>query len=280
MSPTDRPTKAQRREEARQEALRIRQEQEKAARRRRTIAIAAAGAILLGFAVLVAVILSQGGDDDVPEAERIQPSFGSDSRAGIVLDADGIVTPPEDAGDDWPVGAFGDDVVVVTVYSDPICPACGLFAATAGPVLEEMRQAGEIVVDHRIVGNLDVYSQGSRYSTRAAQALYTVAEEAPESYLAFEEALFAQQPAEGTTGLTDEEIADIAREAGVPEAAVTAIGEGRFTWWVGEVTDAARDRYDGRLLTPTVLLNGSELAGDVDWRDEAALRRSIEEARG
>lgn len=280
MSPTDRPTKAERREEARQAALRLRQEQERAARRRRTIAIAAAGVILLAFVVLVAVILSQGGEDEIPEAERIQPSFAADGGGGVVMDADGIVTPPADADESWPVGAFGDDVVVVTVYSDPICPACAFFEATAGPELEELREAGEVVIDHRVVGNLDGYSQGTRYSTRATQALYTVAEEAPESFLPFFEALFAGQPAEGTTGLTDEQIAEIAREAGVPEDAVAAIGESRFTWWVGEVTDAARERYDGRLLTPTVLLNGEDLAEDVDWRDPDALRQSIEEARG
>lgn len=279
MSPTDRPTKAARREDARQAALALRAQQERVAKRNRLIAIIAAAVVLIGFAVLVVVILNQGGEDDVPEAQQVQPPFAADGGGGIVMDADGIVTPPADASEEWPVGAFGD-AVVVTVYSDPICPWCAVFEQMAMPILDEMRLAGEVVVDHRVVGNLDSQSMGARYSTRAAQALYTVADLAPEAYLDFETALFANQPAEGTTGLSDEEIAAIATQAGVPDDAVAAIADGTYTWWVGEVTTAARDLYDGRLATPSIRLNGEPLGDTVDWRDEATLREAIEDARG
>lgn len=279
MPPSDRPTKAARREEARQAALALRAQQERVAKRNRLIAIIAAAAVLIGFAVLVVVILNQGGGDDAADGPQVQPDFAAANGGGIVMDADGIVTPPADAPEDWPVGAF-DDAVVVTVYSDPICPWCAVFASEAMPVLDELRLDGEVVVDHRVVGNLDAQSMGARYSTRAAQALYTVAAEAPDAYLDFEAALFANQPAEGTTGLTDEEIAQIATEAGVPDAAVTAIADGTYTWWVGQVTTAARDLYDGRLATPAIRLNGEQLGDQVDWRDEATLRQAIEDARG
>ena len=43
---------------------------------------------------------------------------------------------------------------------------------------------------------------------------------------------------------------------------------------------ANRERYDGRLVTPTVLLNGEDLPATVDWRDEQVLRQTIEDARG
>lgn len=276
MSPTERLTKAQRREQARAEALRIRAEQERAAKRRRTWGIAGAAAVIVGIGVLVFAILNS---NRTPALQQVQPPFAADNGGGIVMDASGIVTPPADADADWPIGAF-DDAVVVTVYSDPICPACGVFEATAGQVLDQMRQDGEVVVDHRLVGNLDGYSLGSRYSTRAVQALYTVADEAPEAFGDFLTTLFANQPAENTTGLTDEEIADIARGAGVPDAAVEAIGEGRYTWWVGQVTDVAREKFAPQFATPTVLLNGEQLDRTVDWRDEATLRASIEDARG
>lgn len=279
MSPTDRPTKAARRDEARQAALELRAQQERIAKRNRLIAIIAAAAVLIGFVVLVMVILGQGDEDEVSQDQQVQPSFAADGGGGVVMDADGIVTPPADADAEWPVGAFGD-AVVVTVYSDPICPWCAVFEQEAMPVLDELRLAGEVVVDHRIVGNLDNASMGSRYSTRAAQALFTVAELAPEAYLDFETAIFANQPAEGTTGLTDEQIAEIAAGAGVPDDAVAAIADGTYTWWVGQVTDAARDLYDGRLATPSVRLNGEPLGDTVDWRDETILREAIEEARG
>jgi protein-disulfide isomerase len=276
---SDRPTKAQRREEARQAALALRAEQERRARRNRLMAIIGAAVLLVGFGVLVAVILGQDAADEIPEAQQVQPAFAADDGGGIVMDADGIVTPPADADEEWPVGAFGD-AVVVTVYSDPICPWCARFEEVAGPVLDDMREAGEIVVDHRIVGNLDTYSMGTRYSTRAANALYTVAALAPESYLDFQAALFAAQPAENTPGLTDEEIIAIARNAGVPDDAAAAIADGTYTWWVGEVTDAARALYDGRLATPSIRLNGEPLDPSVNWQDEATLRAAIADARG
>jgi protein-disulfide isomerase len=276
---SDRPTKAQRREEARQQALRLRQEQERARRRRRTLAIAASVALGVAFLVLVWFILSQPGADDVPEAEQVQPTFAADGGGGIVMDATGVVTPPADADAEWPVGAFGD-AVVVTVYSDPICPWCAVFEALATPVLEEMRLAGDVVLDHRFVGNLDNASQGTRYSTRAAQAVYTVAELDPDAVLDFVRALYEAQPAEGTPGLSDEEIQEVARAAGVSDEAVEAIPERRFMWWVGEVTTAAKELYGGRLATPSVRLNGEPLGDGVDWRVESQLRAAIEAARG
>lgn len=276
MSPSERPTKAERREEARQAALALRAKQEAEARRNRLIGIIGAAVVLVVFVAVAIFIVTRGTEDE--SLPQTRPSFAAANGGGVVMDADGIVTPPADADESWPVGGFGD-AVVVTVYSDPICPWCQVFEQQAMPILEEMRLNGEVVLDHRVVGNLDNQSMGARYSTRAAAALYTVADLAPEAYVGFEKALFDNQPAEGTTGLTDEEIANIARISGVPEDAASAIGNGDYIWWVGQVTNAARELYDGRLATPSVRLNGEPL-GEVDWRDEAQLRQAIEDARG
>lgn len=279
MSSTERPTKAVRREEARQAALRLRAEQERRARRNRLMAIIGAAAVLVGFMVLVVVIIGQGDKDKDEDLAQVQPSFAADHGGGVVMDADGIVTAPADADEEWPVGGFGD-TPVVTVYSDPICPWCAVFEQEAMPVLEEMRLAGDVVVDHRWLNALDVYSLGAQYSTRAANALYTVAEDAPESFLGFTEAIMLQQPEEGTEGLTNEEIAEIALAVGVPQTVVDAFAENRFEWWADQVTNAARDVYDGRIATPSIRLNGEPLAETVDWRDEAQLRQAVEGARG
>ncbi|MFM2475564.1 DsbA family protein, partial [Burkholderia cenocepacia] len=57
-------------------------------------------------------------------------------------------------------------------------------------------------------------SQGSEYSTRAANLVGAVAALHPEAAPAVVRALFADQPAEGTAGLSDEELLAIAAEAG------------------------------------------------------------------
>ncbi|HWS57121.1 MAG TPA: DsbA family protein, partial [Actinotalea sp.] len=164
--PEPRPTKAARREEARAEALRLREEQQRAARRQRTLAVSLLVVGLAVVAVLVAVILNQGGS--ATAGEEVQPTVSTD-RGGVVVDADGVLTPPAEqvtvgaAGEDlaWPQGGFGEDVVVVSVYSDFMCPFCGLFEESNGALLEELVAAGEIVLDVHPVAILDRYSNGT-----------------------------------------------------------------------------------------------------------------------
>lgn len=102
-------------------------------------------------------------------------------------------------------------------------------------------------------------SQGTRYSTRAANAVATVADGAPDKVLAFSAALFADQPAEGTDGLSDDEIAKLASDAGVPPEVVARFPELTFEPWVTASTGAVFDT--GVTGTPTVKINGAVFRG-------------------
>jgi len=176
------------------------------------------------------------------------------------------------------------DVVVVSVYVDYMCPYCGQFEQVNGPTLDQLRGDGTIVVEYHPVSILDDASLGTAYSTRAAAAAALVADQAPEAFVAFNTALFATQPAENTAGLTDAEIAALARGAGVPEAVASTIesgaylaGPGSFVNWVGAATDRAAQDL-GRLATPTVLIDGAPL--NADWAAPGALAQAIADARG
>ena len=59
-------------------------------------------------------------------------------------------------------------------------------------------------------------------TAKSANAAAVVAQRAPDSYPDVVAGLFADQPEEGTTGLTDEQIAAIAVDAGVPESVTEA----------------------------------------------------------
>ena len=153
-----------------------------------------------------------------------------------------------------------------------------------GPTLDQLRGDGTIVVEYHPVSILDGASLGTAYSTRAAAAVALVADQAPEAFIAFNTALFATQPAENTAGLTDPEIATLARGAGVPEAVASTIesgaylaGQGSFVNWVGAATDRAAQDL-GRLSTPTVLIDGAPL--NADWAVPGALAQAIADARG
>jgi protein-disulfide isomerase len=282
MSPSQpRPTKVDRREAARAEAARLRQEQERKAKRTRMLVIGGLAAAVLVLVVVIALVLRQSAAtrdafDDVAfggGAQDVQAPALADVTAPEVSDDSGGV-PVSAAG----VGTTGDAPVEVTVYLDFMCPFCGQFESANGPVLAEKVAAGEIAVTYHVVSILDSQSAGTFYSTRAANAVAVVADRDPEHYPDFLAALFADQPEEGTAGLTDEQIAEIAAEVGVPAdvteeftatttGTYTADGEEREgTWrtyapWVEAVTQQAATDL-GELRTPTVLIDGEPFTGD------------------
>ena len=107
---------------------------------------------------------------------------------------------------------------------------------------------------------LDRLSAGTAYSTRTANALATVVDADPGSAWAFHRALYAEQPPEGGPGLTDEEIADLARSVGVPDEVAAEFPEGRFEAWAAQRTEQAF--ADGVEGTPTIVVDGRLFEGD------------------
>ena len=90
---------------------------------------------------------------------------------------------------------------------------------------------------------LDHLYQGSLYSTRSNNAGACVADFAPESFYDFMAAMYVNQPAETSTGLTNGEIVDVAKGAGVDDADVDkCINGASFESWVTAATERAHDR--------------------------------------
>ena len=277
------PTKAERRDEARIKAAALREEQQRTARRQRTIAVSL---LIAGLVVVVAVVAFILGNqpEPAPDLSKVEDPLGSVSAPATANDEGGIPV-----GQDGVAGSAGAaDSVEVVVYSDFMCPVCGAFEEINGPVLNDLRESGDIVLEYRPVSILDRTSQGSQFSTRAATAAAFVADQDPATFVAFNEAMFLNQPEEGTQGLTDEQIAEVARGAGVQEDVASAIADGSyftgdasFAPWVAASTEqATRDFPDG-FGTPTILVNGENLADlQVDWRAPGALQGAIESARG
>lgn len=183
---------------------------------------------------------------------------GANADGGIVVGVDGV-------------GRYTPGAPVVLIYTDYMCPYCAQFEAANGAMLEDLRVNGLLTVVHHPVAFLDRYSEGTRYSTRAAQAVAVVADAAPEALTAFHAALLEQQPEEGTPGLTDPRIAQVALAVGVPKAVAGTFTEGRFAEWVATASQRAADA--GVPGTPAIVVEGEVFEGD--WRDPAALRAAI-----
>ncbi|WP_082608434.1 thioredoxin domain-containing protein [Oerskovia sp. Root918] len=248
-----------------------------AQRRARVTLISVLAGLVLVLLVGVAAFLAAGGGS--PSAEPAgpgvaDPSEGQASDAG----APGSATPNHGL-----LAGAGDESAPVTVevYVDYMCPICGQFEAVNGESLAALREAGSVRVVFHPIAILDRYSQGSQYSTRAASSAALVADRAPDAFQDFHAGLLAHQPQEGTEGLSDAQIADVARAAGVPADVVAELADGgaaEFAPWVATATQAATS--DPALAgprgfgTPTIVIDGERWAGD--WSDAQSLVQAIE----
>ncbi|MFC9768900.1 DsbA family protein [Rhodococcus jostii] len=146
-----------------------------------------------------------------------------------------------------------DAPVTVSVTEDFQCPACRQFETTSGPVLTELMNAGQILVDAHPIAFLDRAST-TQYSTRAASAAACVAQIDRDKWPAWKTAMFDNQPEEGGTGLTDDQIVAIAAQVGITSPDIEpCITAQRYADWVAATTSTAMNGIPG---TPYVTVNG------------------------
>ncbi|MCL2849573.1 MAG: thioredoxin domain-containing protein [Micrococcales bacterium] len=212
-------------------------------------------------------------DAERPELADVVAPAGSDSTGGI---------PVSKAG----VGVVGDGDVVIAVYFDFICPYCGVFERVHGPYLDELVAAGGVTVVYHPVALFDHFSD-TAYSTRAMNAVAVVADLDPQHVPAFIAALLSEevQPDEGASGLTDEQIAQVAQGVGVSPAvtaAFTATADFNgallrlFVPWTVAATWLIPVE-DGKVGTPTIVINGERMV--ENWTDQGVFAAAIEAAR-
>jgi len=261
---TSRTTRSERHEAARLKAVELKQRQQRRESRNRLITLVSVVVGLAVVAALVVVIVKQGTRP--PAVTAAGPVTATAAAGGIPFGAGGTA------------GTVNDGAVNVTVYVDYMCPNCGHFETVNSANLDALRESGDITLVVHPVAILDSGSQGTRYSTRAAAAFAYVADKDPAHALGFSARLFADQPAEGSTGLTDERLAELARAAGVADDVATSAVGGAFADWVTESTDVAvqTEALQGArgFGTPTILLDGTRYDGD--WSDADAFKADIE----
>lgn len=261
-------TKAQRRDAARAEALALQKKQQAREKRSRLIVLGLLGLGLVILVVAVVMIFQEGQKTTMERVDNVPAGVVQDT--GIPVGADGAA------------GTENEGAPTLDVYVDYMCPICGQFEQINGASIAELREAGDVTLIVHPVAILDRASQGTEYSTRAASAAAWVADRAPEQFNAFHEAMFASQPEEQTPGLSDEQIAQVAEQAGVPADVAAGIADGdatdTFGEWVEAATESAGTDPDvvnpetGSMGTPTVLIDGERFNG---WQAAGALTEAI-----
>jgi protein-disulfide isomerase len=209
----------------------------RAERRRRTVL----GGVVAAVAVLVALVVVI-----VVQTQRTATSAGAAVPANTV---DGTVIS---------VGS-ADAPVTVDLYEDFQCPNCKAFEDESGRSLAQLVADGTVQARYHGMAFLDT-SANDQYSTRALNAAaVVVAAGGPEAFQTFHDLLFANQPAEGGSGLTDDQLVQYAAQAGATGSTVKQdIRDVTYGDWVTTATDQASK--DGVTGTPTVFVDGKELA--------------------
>lgn len=254
-----RPSKADRREAARAEALKLRDEAKRREKRNRMLAIGGLTAAVAVLVVAVILILGQEakpiayrGSEPLDISQVTTPSAAND-KGGIPVGTDRVAGSTVE----------GDAVVVEVVY-DYQCPHCANFEAANHADISSLLESGNVQFIFRPVSFMDYASNGKEFSTRASNAAAVVADRSPEYFLDFHGALFANQPT--GNGLTDDDIADIAREVGVPQETIDEFtttapnsDERVFSRWIAAATELVSDELG--LSTPTIIVDGQRFPG-------------------
>jgi protein-disulfide isomerase len=194
-------------------------------------------------ALVVAAVVALVGGGAAFQASRTTADGAAAAPTGVTADGYGVLLGSADAP------------VLVEVYEDFLCPACGRFEEAAGVALREMTAEGSVRVVYRPMAFLDGAST-DRYSTRALNASACAVDAG--RFAQYHERLFAKQPAEGGPGLSDAQLVALGSEAGITDKGFAdCVDNLDFEPWTQRATDAASKA--GVVQTPTIRVNGEAL---------------------
>lgn len=135
----------------------------------------------------------------------------------------------------------GDAALKLDIYEDALCPICADFEHQYGQQIAKAIDDGQLQVDFHMVDFLNGSSFSGDYSTRAYAALLAVAKNEgskPGLFMSFHTAIYdaKNQPKEnGSSDLSNDQLAKLAGEVGVSEATQKLIADG------SEVDAATKD---------------------------------------
>lgn len=157
----------------------------------------------------------------------------------------------------------GEGDSALDTYIDFMCPICNQFEQVYGEEIQGLVDDGTITLGIHPISILDSKSQGTEYSTRAANAMYCVAVEDAEASLPFMNALFANQPSEGSPGLTDEQLIQIADSVGVT-GIDSCVNDGVYSDFVTAMTEETPIQPGSQGIgTPTIAVNGEVISNST-----------------
>jgi protein-disulfide isomerase len=265
----DTDVSTERRDLARDKAKVLREQHKKTERRGRLFLRGGIAVAILAIIAIIALMI----------VNAIRPASAGPLNMlsdGIQIGANSVATTTTalEPGD-TPVAnvpAEDSEVITIDVYYDYLSQESGQFVTANTEQIQAWLDSGAATYEVHPLSLLNSHSQGTRYSTRAANAAACVANYDPDKFFAYNSALFTDQPADASQGLSDEELLSRAKATGVQSlgSIESCIDDGRFRQWVGEATDralagpipnVADDGISLIVTTPTILVNGLQYTG-------------------
>ena len=220
---------------AREEAARRMAAERRATQRRRAVWVAVAVVAVLAVATVIGVVVLHSDQSASTSSSAAVPR-GATSTGAI------------------PIGS-AKAPVNVDLYEDFQCPVCKNFQAQDGATLDQLVQQGKIRILFHPVAFLDPQST-TRYSTRSSAASGCAADAG--LFKEWADALFANQPAEGSAGRSNAELVATGKDLGASSAAfASCVTSQKYAPWTAKVTDLASRA--GVNATPTMRIDGKDV---------------------
>jgi len=239
-SAESRPTKNQKRQEARDKARAMREAQSKRAKRSKVLI---QSALALGIITIIAVVTifiisslrppGPGPLNMQSDGIKIGAGFKAVPTPALSADAMPILSEPNP-----------DGVKEIHVFVDYSCPACASFEIVNGPLLKTWIENGTATVEYHLLAFRDAQTAGTRYATRAANSAACVAEHSPDSFFIYNDLLLANQPVPpASVELTNAQLVQLVQQSGatnLPEIE-RCVRDETFANWIGQATKRAMD---------------------------------------
>jgi protein-disulfide isomerase len=178
------------------------------------------------------------------------------------------VTPTYTATASGAVVTAGTGKPTIDVYEDFLCPNCEIFEKTYGNEIVTALNEGKLTVRFHTIAILDSRTNPAGYSTRAANAALCAVPAGV--YPTYRGKLFANQPGEGSAGLTNDQLVQFGTELGAKGDFAACVTGGKNAPAVtAETKKAIADpslQTDGVFGTPTVVYNGAMVdLNNANW---------------
>lgn len=259
---------AAKREEAREKARLLMEQQAKRDKRNKGLMVGGVVVLLGLVAGLVWTIVSWGNQPVIAKLEKDQiPANTQVEDGGIPV------------GATLAAGSTNEGAPVIDVYLDYTCSYCIEFEKQHEEYLEKAAGSGDATIVFHPVAIMDHSGNFSGFSGRATAAIAAVADRDPKNFVEAHKALLGlgeeylmsqgQQEADAAR-ITEELVA-----AGVAQDVAEAATQGVFRAWVQATTQ--QFGKDGIQGTPTIRVNGEDL---MDWTEPGALEEAVKAAKG